>query len=66
MCFNKPLIILKEVKYAVQYLSDKNLIQHGAGIHTFQNFNIQFQLQKRCFHIRKHLLLFIYFINNLY
>ncbi|GLV63766.1 MBL fold metallo-hydrolase [Bacillus mycoides] len=35
-------IILKEVKYAVQYLSDKNLIQHGTGIHTFQNFSIQF------------------------
>ncbi|EEL88474.1 hypothetical protein bcere0029_16240 [Bacillus cereus AH1272] len=34
--------ILNEVKYAIQYLSDNNLVQHGTGIHSFQNFSIQF------------------------
>lgn len=34
--------ILKEVKYAIQYLIDNNLVQHGTGIHSFQNFYIQF------------------------
>ncbi|EJQ72715.1 MBL fold metallo-hydrolase [Bacillus mycoides] len=34
--------ILKEVKYAIQYLSDNNLVQHGTNIHSFQNFSIQF------------------------
>ncbi|MCR6846419.1 hypothetical protein OCF58_15365 [Bacillus wiedmannii] len=34
--------ILKEVKYAIQYLSNNNLVQHGTGIHSFQNFSIQF------------------------
>lgn len=34
--------IQKEVKYAIQYLIDNNLVQHGTGIHSFQNFNIQF------------------------
>ncbi|PEJ51118.1 hypothetical protein COE82_11595 [Bacillus wiedmannii] len=37
-----PPTILKELKYAIQYLSDNNLIQHGTGTHSFQNFSIQF------------------------
>ncbi|MCU5680826.1 hypothetical protein OCF64_03050 [Bacillus wiedmannii] len=37
-----PPTILKEVKYAIQYLNNNNLVQHGTGIHSFQNFSIQF------------------------
>ncbi|AYF09464.1 MULTISPECIES: MBL fold metallo-hydrolase [Bacillus] len=37
-----PPTILKELKYAIQYLSDNNLVHHGTGTHSFQNFSIQF------------------------
>ncbi|PEM28447.1 hypothetical protein CN582_13680 [Bacillus wiedmannii] len=37
-----PPTMLKEVKYAIQYLNNNNLVQHGTGTHSFQNFSIQF------------------------
>lgn len=37
-----PPTILEEVKYAVQFLNEKDLVKHGTGTHSFRQFSIQF------------------------
>ncbi|HDX9694180.1 hypothetical protein H0I83_08580 [Bacillus thuringiensis serovar fukuokaensis] len=53
--------ILQDSWFTVKQIAQNTyaISEYGTGIHPFQNFSIQFQLQKRCFRIRKHLLLFI-------
>ncbi|EOP92232.1 MULTISPECIES: hypothetical protein [Bacillus cereus group] len=53
--------ILQDSWFTVKQIAQNTyaISEYGTGIHPLQNFSIQFQLQKRCFRIRKHLLLFI-------